>query len=136
MRKYGLLLGVAVGAMVLTGCGGGSKASANPSTNASTPATSDSGNPGPTTSATGKAKAKGKVKVKAAAKGAKCGTATVAAGTDPQGCAHVTKVFQIYATKKSATGAGKFSGWDCKKVTAKKIISCTKGTLTIHEPSA
>jgi hypothetical protein len=134
MRKYGLLLGVAVGAMVLTGCGGGSKASTNPSTNASTPATSDS--PNPTTSATGKAKGKAKVKVKAAAKGAKCGTATVAAGTDPQGCAHVTKVFQIYATKKSATGAAKFSGWDCKKVTAKKIISCTKGTLTIHEPSA
>lgn len=132
MRKYGLLLGVAVGAMVLTGCGGGSKASTPPPT--STPTTSDSGNPSPTTSATGKAK--GKVKVKAAAKGAKCGTATVAAGTDPQGCAHVTKVFQIYATKKSATGAAKFSGWDCKKVTAKKIISCTKGTLTIHEPSA
>jgi hypothetical protein len=134
MRKYGLLLGVAVGAMVLTGCGGGSKASTPPPT--TTPTTSDSGNPSPTTSATGKAKAKGKVKVKAAAKGAKCGTATVAAGTDPQGCAHVTKVFQIYATKKSATGAAKFSGWDCKKVTAKKIISCAKGTLTIHEPSA
>jgi hypothetical protein len=134
MRKYGLLLGVAVGAMVLTGCGGGSKASTPPTTNASTTATSDPGSPSPTTAATGKAK--GKVKVKAAAKGAKCGTATVAAGTDPQGCAHVTKVFQIYATKKSATGAAKFSGWDCKKVTAKKIISCTKGTLIIHEPSA
>lgn len=134
MRKYGLLLGVVVGAMVLTGCGGGSKASTNPTTSASTPATSDS--PSPTTSAAGKAKGKGKVKVKAAAKGAKCGTATVAAGTDPQGCAHVTKVFQIYATKKSATGAAKFSGWDCKKVTATKIISCAKGTLTIHEPSA
>lgn len=134
MRKYGLLLGVAVGAMVLTGCGGGSNASTPPTTSASSPATSDSGSP--TTSATGKAKAKGKAKVKAAAKGAKCGTATVAAGTDPQGCAHVTTVFQIYATKKSATGAAKFSGWDCKKVTAKKIISCTKGTLTIHEPSA
>jgi hypothetical protein len=132
MRKYGLLLGVAVGAMVLTGCGGGSKASTLPTTSASTPAATDSSNPSPTTSATGK----GKVKVKAAAKGAKCGTATVAAGTDPQGCAHVTKVFQIYTTKKSATGAAKFSGWDCKKVTAKKIISCTKGTLTIHEPSA
>ncbi|MCW2916660.1 MAG: hypothetical protein JWN52_4728 [Actinomycetia bacterium] len=136
MRKYGLVLSVAAGAMLMAGCGGGGKSAAAPQPSAQTGsvAPTDSATPHPTgkTAKTGKP---GKTAPgnpgPTVGPGAKCGTATVVSGHVT--CAHVAKVFAVYATKKTPKGAATFSGWTChSKTKAPKSVTCSRSGIVIR----
>jgi hypothetical protein len=134
MRKYGLVLSVAAGAVLMAGCGGGGKSAAaapQPSAPTDSAASTDSATPHPT----GKTGKPGKTAPgnpgPTVGPGAKCGTATVVSGHST--CAHVAKVFAVYATKKTPKGAATFSGWTChSKTKAPKSVTCSRSGIVIR----
>ncbi|MCW2889986.1 MAG: hypothetical protein QOE54_4793 [Streptosporangiaceae bacterium] len=133
MRKHGLVLSLAAGAVLLTGCGGGGSSTAAPQSVAPTDSATQTGTTTPQSTAkprkTGKA---APVKTgPTVGPGAKCGAATVVSGHTT--CAHVAKVFTIYATKKTPKGTAAFSGWTChSKTTAPKSVTCSRSGVVIR----
>jgi hypothetical protein len=128
LTRYGLVAGLAVGAVVLTGCGSsGSKTNAGGST---VPSTSTSDSAAPTDSSAPNPSASSNPSGQASAPaytgptvgpGHKCGTITVVAGSIQ--CSHADKIFALYAQNKKADGKAVFNGWSCLKATTDVVCS-------------
>jgi len=143
MKKYGIVVGLAVGAVVLTGCGGKKNASSTPTpsqsaaTDTGSPQPGDTGSPAPSAGTPTAAGASGAPTYTGptVAAGAKCGTISVVAGKIQ--CTHAEYIYQLYAQKKTAAGTAVFSGWQChKSTTVKGSVTCSRSGVTLTSPVA
>jgi hypothetical protein len=122
-----MVVGLAAGAVLLAGCGGGGgKSNANASTapsSAPSAAPSDSGSAAPTDGAqpsdapSGGAGYTGPT----VGPGHKCGTVTVVTGSIQ--CSHAEKIYELYAQNKKPDGKAIFNGWTCTKEVVGVICS-------------
>lgn len=129
--RYGMVVGLAAGAVLLAGCGGsgGSKNNADASTAPSalpSAAPTDSGSAAPSDGAqpsgapSGGAAGAGYTGP-TVGPGHKCNTVTVVTGSIQ--CSHAEKIFELYAQNKKPDGKAVFNGWSCVKETVGVICS-------------
>jgi len=148
MRKHGIVICLAVGAVVLTGCGGGGKknavaspTSSGQTTDEASPTRTDNGSAAPSTGApstmpsTAAPSAVPTYSGPTVGVGTKCGPITVVAGRIQ--CTHAQYVYQLYAQKKTAMGTAVFSGWECHKSTQiKGTVTCSRSGITLNAPTS
>jgi hypothetical protein len=128
--RYGMVVGLAAGAVLLAGCGGsgGSKNNADASTAPSAPpsaAPTDSASAAPTDGAQPSGAPSGGAGSgytgPTVGPGHKCNTVTVVTGSIQ--CSHAEKIFELYAQNKKPDGKATFNGWSCVKETVGVICS-------------
>lgn len=130
--RYGTVVGLAVGAVLLAGCGSsGNKtdpgASAVPSASPSASPT-DSGSAAPTDGGQPSGAPSGGAggyTGPTVGPGHQCGSVTVVTGSIQ--CSHAAKIFELYAQNKKADGKAAFNGWSCLKETTLGVVCSRSG---------
>lgn len=132
LTRYGTVVGLAVGAVLLAGCGSsGSKTDAGASVAPSAPASAaptDSGSAAPTDGGQPSAAPSGGAggyTGPTVGPGHKCGSVTVVTGSIQ--CSHAEKIFELYAQSKQADGKATFNGWSCVKEATLGVVCSRSG---------